>query len=462
MSLRPRTIITFEQQPNDLYPGNVRNKTYILDFVHSGEITSSWINLTDIAKIKIPRNVFVESATVDQLGRPNLTPLGGPIRGAGDNLAAGNIPVFMRGDKVTISLGYYYAFNTGSPNQFNVKYGNQEQLIMDTDNGGAPSFVGYITKIKNHVPIEIDCEDEMWLLKKIRCPNKVFKGSEYDVADILRELLNGDRHLNTPYKVVDGTDFSIKCNIGDFRTQNETVAQVLERLKKDGGIYCYFRNGELRASGVVYYPQDRRGDDPSNGLPANIFSFRTQLQPGTGLIISDTLEYTRKEDLSLAVKAHAQYFSNGDNGTNSDGTPKTKRKRVEVLVTVTDPAKGTVSVIPKELASSFHGDLITLPVLIKNNIPDSQIQNYVVQKAEEYLRKFYYTGFRGDFETFGQPQLRHGDAVITNDNVLPERNGTYLIKQVHTTFGINGIKQKVTVHLRIDTGFTVQQINAGL
>lgn len=437
MSLRTYRLIKFQQMPNDVYPSG-RDKSYTADFCHSINASESWHDLTQTAKVKIPRNIYVE----DENG--NLLNLGSSSTGrAGANLYGGtaSMPVFMRGDKITITTGYFYDNMDGTPE------------VLETN----VIFAGYITKIKNHVPIEIDCEDEMWKLKQTKAPNKNFPGSKYTVQQMLAELLNGDKNnFLTPYKIVDGTNSTIKTNVGDFRTQNETVAQILERLQKDGGLYSYFRNNELRCSGVVYYPTDRQGtvlDDA--GLPATVFAFQKN-------IISDTLEYTRKEDLDIAVKAHAEYFST-DSGMNLDGSRKSKKKRIEVLV-------GKNGVIPKELESTFHGSLITIPVLIpskiEGNISDAQIEKkelaYVTQKALEYLPKFYYTGYRGDFTTFGQPYIRHGDAVIIQDKVLPERSGVYLVKHVARSDDDHGIRQKITLHLRIDQGYTIEQINAGL
>lgn len=434
--MRPNTLITITQQPNDVYPSG-RDKIYILDFVISGEINTSWQNLTDTAKIKIPRNAYVED------GAGNTFNLGSSTTGRpGPNIYGSTTtpPVVMRGDKIEIELGYFYDNMDGTA----------ETLIMEH------VFSGYITKIKNKAPIELQCEDEMWKLKQIKCPNKFFPGSKYTVQKMLTELLDGK------YKVVDGVNGNIQTNIGDFRTQNETVAQVLERLRNDGGLYSFFRLtkqidgnyiNELRCSGIAYYPQDRNTE---------IFNFQNG-NPGEGIIISDQLEYTRKEDLSIAVKAHATFLADGS-GTNNDGSPKTKRKRVEVMV-------GKNGIIRKEDEKTFHGDIITIPVLIPNkietlNLSDAQIkiteEQYVAQKALEYLPKYYYTGFRGGFITFGQPMVRHGDAAQLINKVITEQSGTYLIKQVITTFGTSGLRQKPLLHLRIDQGYTVQQINAGL
>lgn len=401
MSLRQNTLIEITQMPNDVYPSG-RNNVFTLDFVEYGEVVSTWQNQTDTAKLRLPRNIYV----TDRQG--NLYNWNGKnIYGSDGDFP----PIVMRGDKIKISVGYFYDNMNGG----------DETLIMND------RFVGYIARIKNRVPFEIECEDEMWKLKQIKAPNKLFRGSEYTVQKMIEELLKG-----TGIKVVDGVNGSIQTSIGDFRTQNETVAQVLDRLRKEGNLYCYFRNEELRCSGIVYYPQDRN---------EVVFEFQEN-------IISDSLEYTRKEDISVAVKAHAEFIENGT-GLNNDNTRKTQRKRLEVMVSKD-------GVLTKSAADNFQGDIISIPVI------GATTEEYLIKKAKEYLPKFYYTGFKGSLVTFLQPFVRHGDAAIIRDKVLPERNGTYLIKQVTTTFGLSGGRQTIQLHLRIDQGYTQDQLNAGL
>jgi hypothetical protein len=417
MSLRQNILITIEQQANQAVPGRKLN-TYSLDFVNWGEIVSSWQNLTDTAKLKIPRNIYIE----DQNGNPFPLLLGTNVYGSSGN----SQPVLLRGDKISITVGLFIDDFKGG-----------ETLEMPAE----PQFQGYITKIKNRAPLEIECEDEMFKMKKINTPNKLFRGSEYTVKQMLCEMLNGSKiNDKTPYVVSDG---GASVNIGDFRTQNETVAMVLERLRSTGGLYSYFRNlsdgkKELRCSGIVYYPKEIQVQE--------VFEFQEN-------IISDTLEYTRKEDLSIAVKAIAQNITNGTN-VNEDGTLKSKKTRVEVVVGLND--KGEIAELNAK--DKFAGDLITFPVLSSNNITKAEL----LKRAKEYLPKFYYTGFRGSFTTFIIPQVKHGNAAILRNKVIPEMSGTYLIKQVTTKFGMQGNRQEVMTHIRIDQGYTQDQLNAGI
>ncbi|MFK5165237.1 hypothetical protein, partial [Propionibacterium freudenreichii] len=80
--------------------------------------------------------------------------------------------------------------------------------------------MGYITKISNSVPIILECEDEMYRLKQIQCPTKVWDGKKYDVGSILKEILKGTG--------ITVNNAGATLNVGNLRTGSETVAQLLD------------------------------------------------------------------------------------------------------------------------------------------------------------------------------------------------------------------------------------------
>ena len=128
---------------------------------------------------------------------------------------------------------------------------------------------------------------------------------------------------------------------------------------------------------------------------------------------------------------------------NKSGSLKTKEKRLEVFV------------------GSKSGEIRTL---YYNNVTDV---NTLKALATRDLQKFYYEGFWGSFVGFGMPSVRHGDFAVISDQILPERNGTYYIKSVTKTFGMNGFRQNIGLHFKVYNGdgsalFTQDQINAGL
>lgn len=390
--LRLISKFTITQQPSETWPD--RKEEYSFDFVNECVINKSWQNLTDTAKLKFPKKIYFVNSQ------------GQKVTWDGKNTSGQSTlpPLILRGDKIKIELGYIYP--SGS---------NPETKELNEE------FNGYISKVGTKMPIEIECEDLMFILKQKKLENKVYKASIYDVQKMVREMLDSF-HETAGITLVTGTATSqtISTQIGDFRTMEDSIGSVLERLKKEARIYCWFRGNELRCSGLVYYPSDR---------VSNNFVFQEN-------IISDSLEYKRVDDIVLGAKA---FSINKEELTtvNSSGKKKTKHKRLETFVGKKDGEIRTLY---------FFG-------------VDSEAKLKAL--AEQELRKFYYTGYSGSFTTFGLPSVKHGDEAKIKDEVLPERNGGYLIKAVQKTFGVMGFRQDITLHLKLDE-FDIATINAGL
>ena len=390
--LRLVSKFTITQVPSEAFPQ--RSESYTFNFVNQCEINSTWANISDTAKLRFPKAVYF------------INSQGKKVTWNGKNTGGQSTlpPLLLRGDKIKIELGYIYP-----------KGGNPEAKEINTE------FEGYISKVRTKVPIEIECEDQMWILKQKKVPNKTFKGSQYDVQKMLREML--DLFPETKgITLITGTATSqtISTNIGDFVTREDTIGSVLERLKKDARIFCWFRGNELRCSGLVYYPTDRREIK---------FSFQKN-------IISDNLDYQRVDDVVLGAKV---YSINKKElaATNESGRKKSKRERLEVFV------------------GSRDGEIRTL--YFYNVESEAKLK----ELGKQELRKFMYTGYSGTFTTFGLPSVRHGDEVKIKDSKMPERDGGYLVKGVKKNFGIDGFRQEISLHLKLDQ-FTVEERAAGL
>lgn len=417
--LRMLSKITIKQETTtDVWP--VRNRTFILKFVHEIDINSSWQNLTDTCRIVLPKKVYV----FDENGK-KINWLGQSTIGSD-----ATVPLILRGDRITVELGYNYP-TVDKPEVI------ETNIVFD----------GYVSKINPRLPIELHCEDRMWQLKQKKVANKVYSNKLYSVQDMVQEMLlqfpdTKDIDLMTGAKVGE----NIETNIGDeFRTQDDTIASVLDRLKKEARLYSYFRNiynadgsvtSQLRCSGIVYYPQDRE---------QKVFSFQKN-------IISDSLEYRRKEDIVLGAKIYS--LEKEEIGTtNKNGTKKVKRKRLETFIGNKSGDIRTMFLWDIKKSASDH---------FKTAKPsEAQMVKIMQILGERELRKFYYTGYFGRFTTFGLPKVKHGDEVLLQDNILPERDGSYLVKSVRTVFGQNGFRQEIELHLKLSL-FTQREIQLGL
>ncbi|HXS58987.1 MAG TPA: hypothetical protein VN726_22845 [Hanamia sp.] len=381
--------ITIVQQPRS---GMVRNKTLIFDFVHEFSCSDNWRDLTNKGKVTVPKNLYVRDAN-NQLV---------PLFGTNVNIGgfSSNPPLLMRGDQVTIDWGYKF-------------FKNGKEIFQGTKSNNGSLFQGWISEVTSKKPMEFLVEDNMWKLKQIQAPLHTFSATD-TLENILSYLLK-----NTPYTV----NALTSTTFGAFRVGNETVAEVLARLRKQFHFESYFRGNELRCGSTIYIESE-----------ANTSTFTFQQN-----IISDELEYRRKDDIVLSIVA-SNKIEEETGKLTKDGHNKTKCTRLEVLVTLqngSDVPTTFVKTKGQDYPPNTGGERMTLPY------PGATSIAQLVSLATAELKKFYYTGFKGKFTTFGLPYVRMGDNVQLMDNVLPERNGLYKVRGVEYTGGVNGLRQTI-------------------
>jgi len=186
----------------------------------------------------------------------------------------------------------------------------------------------------------------------------------------------------------------IDANIGNLRVKNANVAQVLEQIRKDNGLVSYFRD-EVLYVGFAY--PDAPGQTKGFGFQETI--------------INDSLDYKEDTDVKVKVKAISV-------------TPDNKRITYE--------------------AGDANGDQKTLYYY------DVSLED-LKKFADNDLSKFRYTGYFGEFKTFGIPYVRHGDAAYVRDFKFPERDGTYFIDKTVTEFGTkSGYKRTIKLGPKVN------------
>jgi len=193
----------------------------IVKKINSVKIESSWKMLTDTATIILPRNVkYFDKYNVRE--------------------------TFKKGDNVKIELGY------------------DGKLITE--------FEGHITRVSADIPIKIECEDEMYMLKKIPV-NISLKSTS------LQNLLN---------KIVPGYSVdALEVEVGSQRHAKSTVAKVLKYFKDEYSLYSYMKGKQL-VIGKVY------ADD------TDIEPIKLHLEKN---VVNNDLNYKNKEDVIIKIIA---------------------------------------------------------------------------------------------------------------------------------------------------------------
>lgn len=387
--LEQTIIIT--QVPSEKFP--TRKKKFTFNFVNRAGSKGTWATLTDNATIVLPRTIYFIDDQGNRITWDNTQIYGNPQKE----------PIIMRGDKISFSMGYsYYAPIAGD--QF-----DRNNIVIKK----LERFAGYITKIMNKTPVTLICEDNMYGAKQTLVENKTWNldGSAYTLEKMLKEIVSKSTFPGAKDWKVVVDNFEHK--VGKFTTFNVTLAQVLDEFRRNYRFESYFRNNELRCGIIRYYPDDR---------VTHVFQFG---HGNTGNIISDSLVYTRNDDIRIGIKAISINKVELQN-VNSKGKARKVHKRLETIVGDKDG----------ELRTIHFWNIETMAELEK--------------QAKIMLPFLKYEGYRGSFKTFALPYVKHGDAVQLVNPKIPEQNGTYLVKQVDPESSTDGGRQDITLDIRID------------
>lgn len=439
VQIQIKQITPFTYKDKDGVTRTIERKSVLnLDFVTEYIIDNGWETHTSNCKIKFPKNVLLktEDFLFKQSGTYNVI-LGGVANINQDNEKIYLPPLLMRGDFVKIIDGYRF---------FNEK--NVEQKVEKE------VYNGYISKVHSGIPIEIDCEDNFYLLKRVPIGITKFSGKLSDLCIKILENVNSEfNKKNSNYPVLSLTesinDLTNKFSLGylDIDYESMSCAMVLNKLRTQYGIESFFIGNVLYFGYPIY--QEENSDSK------NFFNFQNN-------IIEKDLEYCNKQDIVLSGIVSCQAINVTDKKTKS-GLKSTKKIRLQVYVywdVITETfkyiniTKGTK--IPPNEGGERHD--FKFPVDLTKPAPTVQdLADFGIQK----LSLYYYTGFKGSFTTFGFPFVKWNDNVNLIDKFFADRNGQYKVRRVVRKGGIKGIKQKVHLDykLNVDIPKSVYQIS---
>jgi hypothetical protein len=408
---------------------HTRDKKFSLKFVNSYEVNSTWADLTQTCTLTLPKNITIKDDSSNTLMIANRTGKNSNLGG----FSVANLPLFMRGDMITFNVGYRVKLEDNSE----VEYWTGQDGRLDL-------FKGFISKVNPKLPFTLECEDNMWLCKQI--PTEAKHYSDNNLQNIVNDIINKaiDLPLIQQYnkygvniKVSDFSKTDLIFNVNNLSTYRGSLATFLERIKREYKLDSYFRGIELRIGLTHYIPEDS---------VMHAFTFQKN-------IISDKLDWQRRDDtlLSCVVKSHYR-VSNEAEETVFGGAVKTKAASTEVFIynngskfeKVVKPEKGGANYLQDYLGNV--GEKYCINIYSPTN--DT---NKLYNIGQTYLKRYYYDGFKGSFETFGIPQVKHGDTVEFVDYILPERNGKYKVKAVRSYGGWEtGLRQEITLDYKID------------
>lgn len=314
--------------------------------VHEIRIICSWEDLADTARVKLP----LLRGKVDK-----------------DNPQRTLADVIQVGQRVEIWLGY-----EGLSKTYEYK-----------------EFSGFVKKVSPKIPLEIECEDALYLLKRVNLSKSWRDTTLQDVVQYIVDQANAaSDYTLTLSSAIPNVSFR------KFRLDNINGAEALDKIKQQYGLVAYFRDFELFC-GLAY-------TDIAGAVTYNLTSRLAQ---------PPRLTWERGEDKRIKIKAISILK---DNTT------------LEVEV---GDAEG-------EQRTKFYYNITS-----KANLKEL---------AETDIKSFKIDRYEGDILTFLVPFVQHSMTATLVDPEYELRTGRYQVDRVETTLR-RGIRRKVSFGILLGT-----------
>lgn len=318
---------------------------YLLKGLHSYEGKKSVHQIVQTCKVELPLSVLYRNKDITVV----------------QNL----IDKIKEGDKIIVELGY---------NNKNVR-----------------EFEGYIKRINPKMPLELECEDEMYLLRKIRL-TKSFKKN--DVREVLQYMMDElYKQQGVRFELYDNIP---KVDVFNFWMDKANGITVLQELEDKYLLNSYLTT--INGRKVLYC-----------GLMYGLKKKRVKYIFNRNTINLNDLKYNKPNDRTFKVEIRH---------VASDG---------------------------HEIKYEFgdkHGE--EHKILLQANMTEAAIKHY----AEGVLQGLQAGGYKGHFTTFLIPHIEPGDISDTTDPQFIERGGNYYTSTVVTKFG-SGARREPEIEVRV-------------
>ena len=199
--------------------------------------------------------------------------------------------------------------------------------------------------------------------------------------------------------ILDGTGIDLAgeppgISFTHFYLDDVSAAKALQDLRKEYGLTIYFKSINELFVGIA---SDRDGVEVKYRMGQNV--------------ISSNLEWVDEADVKLQIEA--VYVLPNNTQVKEPVGDKDGEKRTLFFYDLDDPTD-------------------------------------LKRRAEEEIRKYKYSGYRGSIKTFLLPRVKIAQVAQVEDGDFPERDGDYLVEKVTTTFGTNGARRKVELGLKLN------------
>lgn len=249
-------------------------------------------------------------------------------------------------------------------------------------------FQGYVKKIKPGTPIEIHCEDAMYLLRQ---KNITKAWENTTLKEVLQEVVKRtDAEIQAGITELKLSEDIPGIELKDWIIKNANGTQVLEKLKQEFALTIFITDENKLYAGLSQLTNI--GQTAIYDLNYNI--------------VQNDLEYRTAEDRKLKVK-YTYIDENNDKTEVEVGDPDGELR-------------------------SFHTSVVSDPAKLK-------------EMAEAEIGKLKYDGFDGSITSFLVPFATRGMQARIKDNDRKDIDENYFIKSVETSFGMGGARRKIEI-----------------
>lgn len=271
-----------------------------------------------------------------------------------------------------------------------IKEGNSITIDLGYDGKNKREFTGFIKRINLKQPLELECEDELYLLRKTFYTKNFKKNS---IKDVLKYLLDG--LFNTHGLRLELYDKMPELTVTNFMIDNKNGIEVLQGI---ADTYPTFNSYLTTINGIkVLYC----------GLLYGLKREEVIYELDTNTVSHGELKYNQEE----AIVYHVKVINDKPSGT-----------RVEFTY---GPKNG------QEVTMYYNSD---------------HTEAQLKQLSQVELSKKV-TGYRGVIETMLWPDVQIGDIAVIRDKQFG-RTGTGYIGTVTTTFA-NGARRKPEIDISL-------------
>lgn len=309
-------------------------------------------------------------------------------------------------------------------------------------------FNGYITKCSIDYPIEIECENLASALKKVSCPDKNYTNAT------VNDMMSADGGPKYKANLLKNTGLALhpdtkKCdiNVGEIKLNSYlTVADVLTEWAKYK-VFAFIKehNGTpYIAVGRTYFSNAGKDSilelkSEESTIPKICFDYHVA---NNGLTLMNTnkdflvveASCLDKDDkfYTIAIRRNPEWNEKmgSDKKWQLMNETKISKKAQQLGATVLGKSKDKV-------------DLSTYTVIPYMSRKLRIGHDELLQEAIKHFESYNMNGIDGTLTLFGDLGLKSGTKVELEDKLHPQKNGYYLVDEVHTTFGTKGYRQKI-------------------